>query len=152
MHEAVLTRAEGADAVLMAAAVADYTPAGGPAAGKIEKGEPLSLELERTADVLGDLGARRGGARRPVLVGFAAQTGDVVEPARRKLIEKSADLIVGNDVSRPDSGFDVDTNQVTLVTAEAADVLPLQSKTAVAAAVVDRVERLLIESAAASRS
>jgi len=145
MHAAVLPRAESADVVIMAAAVADYTPAGGPAAAKFEKGDGLmTLRLEQTADILADLGTWRGASERPLLVGFAAQTGDVVEPARRKLIEKRVDLVVGNNVSESDAGFDVETNRVTLVTAEASEALPVLSKTAVASEIFDRVERLLI--------
>jgi phosphopantothenoylcysteine decarboxylase/phosphopantothenate--cysteine ligase len=146
MRDAVMGHLEGADAVIMAAAVADYTPAA-PAAGKIEKGaagEALTLALERTPDILAELGARRGEGSRPVLVGFAAQTGDPVPSARRKLTAKRADLIVANDVTAPGAGFDVATNQVTLVSADATEPLPLQSKTEVARAILDRVERLIV--------
>jgi phosphopantothenoylcysteine decarboxylase/phosphopantothenate--cysteine ligase len=152
MHEAVLPRAQGADVVVMAAAVADYTPAGGPMPDKLEKGEGLTVAFERTADILAELGTWRGDADRPVLVGFAAQTGAVVEPARRKLVEKHVDLIVGNDVTQPQSGFDIETNQVTLVTATEAEALPVLTKTAVAAAVLDRVETLLAGRASVSNS
>jgi phosphopantothenoylcysteine decarboxylase/phosphopantothenate--cysteine ligase len=143
MHAAVTARADSVDAVIMAAAVADYAPAAGQAAHKIEKGGALTLALERTADILADLGARRGDATRPVLVGFAAQTGDPVGPARRKLQQKRVDLIVANDVTAPGAGFDVETNQVVLVSHETAEPLPLMAKAAVASAVLDRVERLL---------
>jgi phosphopantothenoylcysteine decarboxylase / phosphopantothenate---cysteine ligase len=143
MHAAVAAHAAGADAVIMAAAVADYAPAAGRAARKIEKGGPLTLELARTPDILAELGARRAGAPRPVLVGFAAETGDPAVAARRKLVEKRVDLIVANDVTAPGAGFDVDTNQVALVSQDALEPLPLLSKSAVAAAVLDRVERLL---------
>ena len=82
MHAAVTGRADEADAVVMAAAVADYTPAGGPRGQKIAKAsETLTLTLTRTADVLRELGRRRGGGRRPVLIGFAAETRDVVARA-----------------------------------------------------------------------
>ena len=76
-------------------------------------------------------------------MGFAAETEDVVNRARRKLEKKRVDVIVANDVSRADAGFDVDTNAVTIVTADADDVLPLQKKTAVATVLVDRLEALL---------
>ncbi len=158
MHAAVMARADRADVVIMAAAVADYTPAEGPAAAKMEKpgatGETsgLTLTLARTPDILADLGARRAGAERPVLIGFAAQTGDPVPAAKRKLAVKRVDLIVANDVTAPGSGFDVATNQVTLVSADAVDPLPLLAKTDVAGAVIDRVERLLARAPAASRS
>ena len=140
MHAAVMAATTDADMVIMAAAVADYTPAAGSAETKIEKGGPMTLTLTRTADILADLGARRGAATRPVLVGFAAQTGDPVPAAREKLHRKRVDLIVANDVSAEGSGFDVETNQVTLVDAAGASPLPLQTKDAVAAAILDRVE------------
>ena len=142
MHAVVMDAATAADAVIMAAAVADFAPRGGGRASKIEKGGGLALDLERTPDILAELGAgRRGG--RPVLVGFAAQTGDPVAAAREKCVNKHVDLIVANDVTAPGSGFDVPTNQVTLVTASAVDPLPLLPKAEVAARVLDRVETLL---------
>jgi phosphopantothenoylcysteine decarboxylase/phosphopantothenate--cysteine ligase len=146
MHAAVIARATGLDVVLMAAAVADYTPAAGSAERKLEKGsghDGLTIALERTPDILADLGARRGAAARPVLVGFAAQTGDPIPAARRKLDAKRIDLIVANDVSAPGAGFDVDTNQVTLVSGEDTESLPLMSKADVATIILDRVEQLL---------
>jgi phosphopantothenoylcysteine decarboxylase/phosphopantothenate--cysteine ligase len=144
MHAAVVARATDADIVVMAAAVADYTPACGAAPEKIQKGGPLTLHLERTADILADLGRSRAGRRYPVLVGFAAQTGDPVAEARRKLESKGVDLIVANDVTAPGAGFDVDTNQVTLVSRDLPDeALPLLSKRDVARLVLDRVERVL---------
>lgn len=143
MHEAVTREWTGLDAVVMAAAVADYTPAGGAAARKMPKGGPVSLTLERTTDILADLGQRRGDAPRPVLVGFAAETGDPATRAVGKLAAKRVDLIVANDVSAEGSGFEVETNQVTLVSAEGAEPLPLMSKADVASAILDRVERLL---------
>jgi phosphopantothenoylcysteine decarboxylase/phosphopantothenate--cysteine ligase len=143
MHAAVMERVGSADAVIMAAAVADYTPADGAVPGKIEKGGDLHLELVRTVDILAELGRWRQGRQRPVLVGFAAQTGPVEAAARRKLIDKGADLIVANDVLAPGSGFDVETNQVTLLSHDGSDALPLMSKDDVAAIVVDRVEQAL---------
>ncbi len=150
MHEAVLARAVDQDLVIMAAAVADYTLK--PAAEKIGKADgPMVLTLERTRDILGDLGRLPSrAAGRPVLIGFAAETHDVVEHAQGKLARKAVDLIVANDVSRPDAGFEVDTNAVTLVTADAAETLPLASKDAVAAGILDRAERLLARQAAPS--
>ena len=143
MHAAVIERAGAADAVIMAAAVADYTPAGGAAGTKIEKGGALTLTLERTPDILADLGARRGGGRRPVLIGFAAQTGDPLVAAAKKLTAKGVDLIVANDVAAPGSGFDVETNQITLVSGDGVEALPLLSKREAAGHVLDRAERLL---------
>ena len=144
MHEAVMRAASSADVVVMAAAVADYTPAR-PSPDKIAKSDgPMTLTLERTRDILADLGrlsSRASGA--PVLVGFAAETSDAVAKAKGKLARKHVDLIVANDVSRTDAGFEVDTNAVTLVTAEDTQDVPLQSKTAVASVILDRVEQLL---------
>jgi phosphopantothenoylcysteine decarboxylase/phosphopantothenate--cysteine ligase len=143
MHAAVMARAGEADAIIMSAAVADYTPAGGPAGDKIEKGGDLRVDLVRTADILADLGRWRGDRERPVLVGFAAQTGDVEAAARRKLVAKGVDLIVANDVLAPGAGFEVDTNQVTLVSHDGSEPLPRMSKHEVASIIVDRVEQAL---------
>jgi phosphopantothenoylcysteine decarboxylase / phosphopantothenate---cysteine ligase len=144
MHAAVLARAAAVDLVVMAAAVADYTPAAAEPR-KIEKQEALlTLTLVRTRDILADLGqlpSRASG--RPVLVGFAAETHDVVARAQAKLARKGADLIVANDVSRADAGFDVDSNAVSLVGPDSVDDVPLQSKAAVASRILDRVEPLL---------
>ncbi|MEO8069866.1 MAG: bifunctional phosphopantothenoylcysteine decarboxylase/phosphopantothenate synthase [Acidobacteriota bacterium] len=143
MHAAVMAHAEGADVVIMAAAVADYTPAGGAAAQKIHKGGPMTMTLERTADILGDLGRQRGDRARPVLIGFAAETGDPIASAQQKLVAKRVDLVVANDVSAAGAGFDVDTNRVTLIAAGNVDPLPLMSKDDVADIVLDRAEQML---------
>jgi phosphopantothenoylcysteine decarboxylase / phosphopantothenate---cysteine ligase len=153
MHRAVLDRAEGADVVVMAAAVADYTPAERSPRKVQKSGESLTLVLTRTPDILGDLGLhRRRTGRGPVLVGFAAETDDLVARATAKREQKHADLIVANDVSRSDAGFDVDTNAVTIVGGGGAETLPLQSKARVAAEVLDRVERLLAQEPAQAGS
>ncbi len=146
MHAEVMARSAGADVVVMAAAVADYRVAGGAAAAKIEKtdrGGALTLTFERTTDILAALGEARRGSANPVLVGFAAQTGDPVAAAQKKLAAKHVDLIVANDVTEPGAGFEVETNIVTLVSAAGADRLPLMSKRDVAAAILDRVEAAL---------
>jgi phosphopantothenoylcysteine decarboxylase/phosphopantothenate--cysteine ligase len=144
MARAISQHANGADAVIMAAAVADYTPAAGAANGKIPKSEgPLTLTLVRTPDILAELGRLRGGASTPVLVGFAAETGDPRPRARQKLAAKQVDLIVANDVSRADAGFDVDTNAATFITADGDEEQPLQPKSALASRILDRIERLL---------
>ncbi len=143
MRDATVSRAAQADVVIMAAAVADYAPAGA-ANQKIHKDEHTrTLTLVRTPDILGELSRLRAGSDRPLLVGFAAETTDVVASARRKQREKGVDLVVANDVSRTDAGFEVDTNEVTLVSASGDETLPLQSKTAIAAQVIDRIETLL---------
>jgi phosphopantothenoylcysteine decarboxylase/phosphopantothenate--cysteine ligase len=142
MHRAVLAQAGTADVCLMAAAVADYTPRE-RAGGKIEKSDaPLALDLVRTRDILADLGSAPG-SRPSILIGFAAESGDPVVRAREKLTRKGADLIVANDISRADAGFDADTNAVTLVTAEGNEPVALASKADVARVILDRTETLL---------
>jgi phosphopantothenoylcysteine decarboxylase/phosphopantothenate--cysteine ligase len=128
----------------MSAAVADYTPVE-KAAHKVKKGDgPLTITLNRTKDILGELGKLPSRKQKlPVLVGFAAETTDVVAYAQSKLTQKAVDLVVANDVSRADAGFDVETNAVTLVSPAGAEELPLQAKSAVAAKILDRVEQLL---------
>ena len=142
MRDAVMARATAQDAVIMAAAVADFTRAGGPAPQKLERGA-LSLQLQPTPDILAELGQHRRGGPRPVLVGFAAQAGPPTDAARRKRAVKDVDLIVANDISAPGSGFDVPTNQVVIVSADGAEPLPLLTKIEVAGIVLDRIERLL---------
>jgi phosphopantothenoylcysteine decarboxylase/phosphopantothenate--cysteine ligase len=142
MHLAVSRHAAGADIVVMAAAVADYTPKH-VERGKIEKGGPMDLTLVRTVDILSELGRTRGAAARPVLVGFAAEAGDPAAAGREKLRRKNADLIVANDITRTDAGFDADTNAVTLVSAAGDEVVPLARKTQIAATILDRAEALL---------
>jgi phosphopantothenoylcysteine decarboxylase/phosphopantothenate--cysteine ligase len=144
MHREVIARADGMDVVIMAAAVADYAPTE-RAGQKMQKAEDtLTLVLRKTPDILGDLGQRRRSTGSgPLLIGFAAETEDVVSRATAKRKRKHADLVVANDVSRADAGFDVDTNAVTIVGPDGAEPLPLGSKARVAAEILDRVEKLL---------
>lgn len=143
MHAAVTRAAAGADVVIMAAAVADYAPAEGALPAKKAKADAgWTLPLARTRDILADLGAARSNGR-PLLVGFAAQTGDPVPAARKKLAAKGVDLVVANDVAKPGSGFDVDTNEITLVDRDGVEPLPLMTKDAAAGAILDRVARML---------
>jgi phosphopantothenoylcysteine decarboxylase / phosphopantothenate---cysteine ligase len=143
MHAAVQQRAAESDIVVMAAAVADYMPER-PSSGKIEKAEaPLELRLVRTPDILAELGRARGGARRPVLVGFAAESGDPVDRGRAKLLRKHVDFIVANDITRRDAGFEADTNAVTIISHDDVEAVPLAPKTDVAARILDRAERIL---------
>ena len=153
MHHAVMTRAGDTQVVIMAAAVADYAPAD-RAGQKVPKdGETVTLVLKRTPDILGDLGQRRlASGAGPVLIGFAAETENVVARATAKRERKHADLIVANDVSRTDAGFDVDANEVTIVGAAGVEALPLQSKARVAAQILDRVEKLLSGSRSSHRT
>jgi phosphopantothenoylcysteine decarboxylase/phosphopantothenate--cysteine ligase len=147
MHAAVTRLAPAADIVIMAAAVADYTPTN-PAREKISKSDaPMTLTLERTRDILSELGQLPSRSRdaTPLLIGFAAETSDLIERARDKRARKKADMIVANDVSRADAGFDAHTNTVTLVTADGEETVPLQTKASIAAVILDRVERLIRE-------
>jgi phosphopantothenoylcysteine decarboxylase/phosphopantothenate--cysteine ligase len=143
MHAAVMQALPGQDVVVMAAAVADYTPER-PAAQKIAKADgPLTLTLARTRDILADLGQARDGSSRPVLVGFAAETADAVARGRRKLEAKRVDLVVANDVTQPGAGFEHDTNAVTIITRERDVAVPLQAKRVVADRILDHVVPLL---------
>jgi phosphopantothenoylcysteine decarboxylase/phosphopantothenate--cysteine ligase len=144
MAEAVWREAEAADVLLMAAAVADYRPAQSQPF-KIKRGEGLTLELIPMVDILAGVAARRASAGKPhVIVGFAAETRDLLENAQAKLRAKGLDLIVANDVTEPGAGFAVDTNRVTLIDARGRiEPLPLMSKAAVAEAILDRVVALL---------
>ena len=151
MHSAVMRAAERADVVIMAAAVADYTPAQ-PSGAKIAKTDaPMTLTLERTRDILADLGSGRGrGAGSPLLVGFAAETDNVLAKAREKRLRKNADLIVANDVSQEGVGFDGDTNAVTIIGEDGEQPVALRSKAEVAAVIVDRIEQILGRRAASA--
>jgi phosphopantothenoylcysteine decarboxylase/phosphopantothenate--cysteine ligase len=141
MAAAVGDAVASADVLFMAAAVADFRPAE-PATGKIRKGEaPASLKLEPAPDVLQTTrDRRRAGA---LIIGFALETGDGRDHARAKLRDKGLDLIVLNSADEPGSGFDVDTNRVTLIDASNEEALPLMSKDDVAEALLDRVSPLL---------
>jgi phosphopantothenoylcysteine decarboxylase/phosphopantothenate--cysteine ligase len=154
MHDAVLDEIAGADALLMAAAVADYRPAT-LADQKIKKGAgSRSVELARNPDILLAVAERnKPGCRLQVVVGFAAETEDLLENARKKLKNKKLDLIVANDVSASDSGFKVDTNRVTILDPHAEPTtLPLLSKDEVAAEIIHRViQKLAINASNAKR-
>jgi phosphopantothenoylcysteine decarboxylase/phosphopantothenate--cysteine ligase len=144
MYRAVVQHAAGTDIVIMAAAVADYTPVSGAASRKLTReDETLTLEFAKTPDILGELGRQRGDAATPVLVGFAAETGEPETRGRQKLASKSVDMIVANDVSRTDAGFDVDVNAATLLTDGREEPLELQPKTELARIILDRVESIL---------
>ena len=144
MSAAIQQHAAQADAVVMAAAVADYTPERGAAAGKIEKHDAnLDLRLTRTPDILAELGKARGNHATPVLVGFAAESGDPIRRGRDKLLKKKADLIVANDISRPDSGFDSEMNEATLISAAGEERFERGPKSELAVKILDSVERLL---------
>ncbi len=139
MRAAIMPVAADHDVVIMAAAVADFTVAD-PAAHKIKKGDdgvPV-LQLVRTHDFLVDLGEQKPAGQ--VLVGFAAETDDVLDNARAKLARKHLDLIVANDVAAPDVGFEHDTNAVVILGADGSErSVALASKRAIADAVLDEV-------------
>jgi phosphopantothenoylcysteine decarboxylase/phosphopantothenate--cysteine ligase len=129
----------------MAAAVADFRPRRS-AATKLTRDEGLTLELEPTEDILASVAAGLAGTpprRRPVLVGFAAETGSL-DRAADKLRRKGVDYLVANDVSEPGSGFGTDTNRVVILAADGSRAdLPLQSKRDVADEILDRVATAL---------
>jgi len=138
MHEACRAGAERADIVIMAAAVADFRPVA-PSDIKIKKADGTPrIELERTVDILKDLGAHKSDGQQ--LVGFAAETNDLIQNAERKLESKGADFIVANDVSAPGAGFAHDTNKVTILAPGGVhDSLALASKHDVARSVLQKV-------------
>jgi phosphopantothenoylcysteine decarboxylase/phosphopantothenate--cysteine ligase len=126
------------DIVIQAAAVADYRPATFSKT-KIKKkaGEALTVTLEENPDIAKAVGAMK--KKGQILAGFAAETDHVVKHAKEKLAAKNLDLIVANDVTRPGAGFNVDTNIVTLLTAEGEEALPMMTKREVAERILDRV-------------
>ena len=141
MRDAVMARLAEATVVIKAAAVADYRPTK-RAEHKIKKGQEAELELilEKNPDILAELGQCK---TTQLLVGFAAETTELVENARKKLETKNLDLIVANDVSRSDAGFDVDTNAVRLLYRDgSSEELPLLSKDEVARQLLDRIAKL----------
>src|SRR5688572_29583853 len=142
MADAVRASIRDADVLFMAAAVADFRPAR-PAAGKIKKhNAPDSLALEPAPDVLRATQDARGDDT--VIVGFALETDDGIDNARKKLHEKALDMIVLNSAAEPGAGFDVDTNHVTIIDrSDNVDDVPLMSKDDVAEVLLDRVAALL---------
>jgi phosphopantothenoylcysteine decarboxylase/phosphopantothenate--cysteine ligase len=138
MCAAVTEQVPWCNALVMAAAVADWRPAE-VSARKLKKGDgPMRLELERTADILASV---RGLKDDRIFIGFAAETGDPTAEAARKLAAKGLDMIVANDVSRPDAGFEVETNAVTFIEPDgAARHIETAPKTEIAAEIVRWIE------------
>ncbi len=138
MRVAALQRSQQADVVIMAAAVADYHVRH-VAAEKIKRNGPVELQLEPNADILAELGSLRqaSGKASPILIGFAAETENLLENAHAKLVKKFVDAIVVNDVSRSNIGFNSDRNAVTIVTAADAIPVPEASKLDVAKSILD---------------
>lgn len=145
MLDAVLGVLEGADAFIAAAAVADQKP-GRYERQKVKKtAAPTSLDLLPTPDVLATVSERvQGWSKRPILVGFAAETENLIENAVKKLREKRLDLVVANQVAAPEGGFGDRANAVTLVAeGEPHEFLPLRAKREIADAILDRALRFL---------
>jgi phosphopantothenoylcysteine decarboxylase/phosphopantothenate--cysteine ligase len=138
MRDAVLLLLPQASIVIKTAAVADYRPKS--AAGqKIKRKGPMTLELEATPDILKELSLKK---TSQIVVGFAAETENVLENARQKLLSKNLDAIVVNDVSREGVGFDSDRNAVTIITRDDVLEVPETTKSEVAQRVLDQVVKL----------
>lgn len=148
MRDETLAASADADALLMAAAVADYRPRTSESQ-KIKRQEGVpEVRLEATPDILADVVKQQKKSDHPrIIIGFAAESQDLLENAKKKLDQKGLDLIVANDISDPQAGFSVDTNKVTILAATG-DVqeLDLMSKAGVAEVILDRLEQLLIGS------
>jgi phosphopantothenoylcysteine decarboxylase/phosphopantothenate--cysteine ligase len=145
LRDAVLAAADTADALIMAAAVADFRPRTA-AEHKIKKAGSagLTIELAQNPDILLDVKAHREETSYPrIVVGFAAESEHAVEHGREKLIRKGLDMLVVNDITASDAGFDVDTNRVILLTTDSAEPLDLMSKANVSEAIIARVAALL---------
>src|SRR5512133_1872940 len=137
MHTAVMKRAGECSVIIKPAAVADYRPAERSGAKIKKKNDELMLQLVKTTDILAELGQREKG---PFLVGFAAETGNLAEFAAKKLRDKNVDMIVANDVSQADAGFNVDTNRVSLFFRDGREVeCALMSKHDLADVILDQI-------------
>ena len=145
MRDAVLAHFDSATIVIKAAAVADFTVRG--ADEKIKRKGPMTLELEPTIDILAELGVKKSNR---IVIGFAAETNDVLANARKKLESKSLDAIVLNDVSQPGIGFDSERNAVTILTHAGTETVPETSKWEVAHRVLDVVVKIKVSRAASS--
>jgi len=138
MRAAVLKMLPESSVIIMTAAVADFRPKAA-AAEKIKRKGPMTLELEPTGDILAEVARHK---KSQIIVGFAAETDNVLENARKKLASKSLDAIVANDVSREGVGFDSDRNAVTIISNEEVTEVPETSKWEVAQRVLDQVVKL----------
>ena len=138
MINAVNQELPSSTVLIMSAAVSDFTTVKS-SRGKIEKSGELLLKLHRTPDILSEIGKRK---RRPFIIGFAAETGEKIERAKRKFKEKNMDIIVFNDVTKAGSGFEVDTNKVVIIDRKKELKLPLLSKDSVADEILNRLVEL----------
>jgi phosphopantothenoylcysteine decarboxylase/phosphopantothenate--cysteine ligase len=144
MHEAVMHHIKGKDVYIGTAAVSDYSPAE-VKNSKIKKDgsrSPLNLKLKENQDILKSVS---GLEERPYVVGFAAETDDLIENAENKLKNKGLDLIVANDVSNEEIGFDSDENEVTLITKTDQQLIPRQSKKKISKKIVEFISRRINE-------
>lgn len=148
MHNAVMSRLGDATVVIKAAAVADYRPKEA-LPQKMKQHAEFSLELQPTADIAAELRERRP---EQLVIGFAAETENVLENARQKLLSKGLDAIVANDVSRPGVGFDADQNAVTIITPSEVIDVPASAKSAVAQKILDTVCKIREQRPAKMRS
>ena len=145
MLAAVEANLERCDALVAAAAVADYRPEK-YIPSKIKKIfglQPSTLNLVQNPDILATIAPRKGGR---VFVGFAAETENLLENAAEKLARKNLDMIVANDITKPGAGFDTDTNEVVLITRSGSTHVPLQSKSAIADLIIEKTEELFSKS------
>lgn len=138
MRNAVIKNLKGVTIMIMTAAVTDFSPVV-KHKEKLPKASLTSLRLKNTPDILKELGSM---PKKPLLIGFSAEFGYNLKRAKEKLLEKGADLIVFNDISRPDSGFGTDTNKVVLIFKRKIEELPLMTKEEVADAILDRISML----------
>ena len=145
LRDAVLAACQSADVLLMAAAVADFRPAQAPLQKIKKAGGPLTLSLESTADILAEVAERRQRTNLPrVVVGFAAESEDLLANAQLKLNAKHLDLIAANNITELGSGFGGDNNHVTLISADSViEPLPAMSKVEVAEKIIEKVVAIL---------
>ena len=137
MYNEITSRAPEKDIIIMAAAIADYTPVS-VADNKIKKkDDDLSLALERTKDILKELGAKKREGQ--FLCGFSMETENMVENSRAKLVKKNLDMIAANNVKVAGAGFGTDTNILTLITADSEMELPIMSKAEAADRLLDEI-------------
>lgn len=141
MRDAVSARMKDCNVLIMAAAVADFSPEI-KKDKKIEKNEELELRLVKACDILSEAGSM---SPKPLLIGFAAETGSDISRARRKLVDKKADIMVFNNILSEGSGFDVDTNEITIIEKDNVTPLPLMTKDEAAEAVLNRVVKLILD-------
>jgi phosphopantothenoylcysteine decarboxylase/phosphopantothenate--cysteine ligase len=138
MRDAVMDRISGSSVFIMCAAVADFAPES-KAAQKIEKSALNDLKLKCNPDILLETSRLQ---KRPFTVGFSAETGERLDRAKKKMADKKADMFVFNDVTKKGSGFDTDTNEVTIIDGLGEKILPIMTKDETAAAILDRIVEL----------